>query len=320
LGTRRAASSADPALFLVGVNRSGTTLLSLMLDSHSRIAIPYESNFMVRYARTGIGMSYLTARSDRVALVTRILEEPFVREWDEKIGINEIDIDECCDLRSAVGQVYRAYARRFGKDIWGDKTPAYIVDLEVINGLFPDCRFIHIIRDGRDVAASAIRQTWVSGSLITSLMRWERSVWCARKMLRMLADERHIELRYEDLVADPEGELRRITDFLGIAFEPGMIEDYSRRSASKFGGSLPGFHVHLAEKPSLSQTYKWMKSMSRVDQAIAHELAGPLLAELGYPQGATDHPFRVLRKGGHRLLEAYRWRVRDRLFRTRAQA
>jgi hypothetical protein len=118
-------------------------------------------------------------------------------------------------------------------------------------------------------------------------------------MLRVLPDDRYIELRFEDLVQDPAQELVRITDFLGVAFEPAMIEDYPARSGAKFNGKLPRHHVHLAEKPSPAQSYKWMRQMSRIDQAIAYEIAGPLLADLGYPKGTAKHPLKVLGKAAH---------------------
>src|SRR5262249_43300645 len=146
--------SAVPPIFVIGINRSGTTLLSLMLDSHSRIAIPYESHFFVNYYRTRSQSEILETNVQRLALVKSILAEPYVQRWDYQVTSEQINLDNCTNLAQTIDEIYMAYARHFEKDIWGDKTPSYACHLEILNNMFPTSRFIHIIRDGRDVALS----------------------------------------------------------------------------------------------------------------------------------------------------------------------
>jgi hypothetical protein len=124
----------------------------------------------------------------------------------------------------------------------------------------------------------------------------------------MLPEERFRELRFEDLVADPAGELSKITDFLGVGFEDGMLADYSRKASDKVGDKIHQHHTHLSRPPSASQAGKWRQTLSPADQAVAFEIAGPLLTELGYPDGVKSHPLKIFRKGYHRLKESYQWR------------
>ncbi|MGH9161346.1 MAG: sulfotransferase family protein, partial [Vicinamibacteraceae bacterium] len=295
-------------IFIVGLNRSGTTLLRLMLDAHSRIAIPNESHFFLRYYKRRAELADLREPHRRVALVEQILREPYVQRWDRKLAPSDIDLGQCTSLEETIRQIYLAYARLFGKDLWGDKTPEYSTEAHVLNRMFPDARFIHLIRDGRDVALSIIQRKWGPDDFVTAMRAWAQDVTWTRKMLGMLPEDRYVELRFEDLIARPEAELRRVTEFLGVGFEEQMLR-YSEGAEETVGGNIhTRIHGHLSKPPLATQGLKWMRTLSAADQAVAHELAGPVLAELGYPPGVTEHPFRVLRKGYHRIREAVTWR------------
>src|SRR5262249_19847525 len=149
--------------------------------------------------------------------------EPAVRHWDQKIAPDELDLEKCSTLEGTVDQLFTAYARRSGKTSWGDKTPAYTAEIHILNKMFPGARFIHIIRDGRDVALSLLQQWWGPNDLMSALRHWAETVQCARKMLQMLPEERYVEVRFEDLVADPAREVLKITNLLGVEFEPAMV-------------------------------------------------------------------------------------------------
>jgi hypothetical protein len=299
----------DAFFFVIGVNRSGTTLLSLALDSHSSIAIPYESHFFIDYfTRKGKPFD-LTGQSGRRGLVSTMLEEAGFKQWDYRPGADEIDLDACGSIPGAINEIYRAYASHFGKTLWGDKTPRYIDSIDILNLMFPESTFIHIVRDGRDVALSIIRQRWGPGDLVSALRSWREQVRLARKMLNMLPAERHMELRFEDYVTDPRKELERITSFLGVGFEEQMITAHAAKAAGKVGHLIEDRHVHLREPVSCAQAFKWRSSLSPSDQAVAHELIGDELLELGYPEGRTSHPLRIPRKAYHRLREALHYRL-----------
>jgi hypothetical protein len=281
-------------LFVVGVDRSGTTLLSLMLDSHSRLAIPYESHFFVPFYQKQDTFGDLASRECRARLVEEILAEPYVQQWDGTPAIEDVDLDKCGSLSGAINEVYSAYARRRGKDLWGDKTPAYTGHVHILDRLFPDARYVHIIRDGRDVALSITQQWWGIKDFASALGYWRQLVETARGFLRTLPAERFVELRFEDLVADPERELRRIAALLRVDFEPTMIDGYRANASQKVGKRIDQQHVHLKRAPSTDQCYKWKASLPEADRAIAHEIAGSLFRDLGYASGVADHRLKML--------------------------
>ncbi|MEW5733796.1 MAG: sulfotransferase [Thermodesulfobacteriota bacterium] len=296
-------------IFVVGVDRSGTTLLSLMLDAHSRLAIPFESHFFVRFYNGMERFGDLMQEVNRRALVAAILAEPYLQKWEHRVSPEEVDLDRCGSLSGAIAEIYTAYARSFGKDVWGDKTPEYISHLWVLNELFPEGRFVHIIRDGRDVASSIVKQWWGAKDFASALRYWAQNVALARSMLRMLPHNRYVELRFEDLVADPGAQLARITDLLGLDFEPAMLSAYQEKAAAKVGDLASDVHPHLHKSPMLDQALKWQRELSPPDQALAHKIAGPLLAELGYPSGVTKHPLSLWRAAYHRMSESWKWRT-----------
>jgi hypothetical protein len=292
---------SNAPVFILGVGRSGTTLLSLMIDSHSRIAVPYESHFFVPYYQNQTLVGDLRTREGRLRLLNRILGEPFVQKWDQRVTIEDIDLNQCPNLPETIRQIYSAYARKFGKDIWGDKTPGYIKHIYILNAMFPTARYIHIVRDGRDVALSLLKQSWGPDNLYEGLVYWAGTVAAGRSMLYMLPHDRYLEVRYEELVSQPEVELRRVVGFLGVAYEPQMLDAYVQSAATKVGGFINSIHVHLREPVSKAQTYKWKNVLGPVDQALASHVAGEMLKLYGYEPGITHHRFRTLRGYQHRL-------------------
>src|SRR5881394_462023 len=147
-----------PASFVVGVARSGTTLLRLMLDAHPDLAIPHETHFLP-------AVLALAGDADRDELFRRVTE---FETWPD-LGLDAHDYRraiegvEPFDLATGVRVFYRLYAARFGKVRWGDKTPPYLGHLAAIERLLPEARFVHLIRDGRDVAVS-LEPLWFAPS------------------------------------------------------------------------------------------------------------------------------------------------------------
>jgi hypothetical protein len=132
-------------------------------------------------------------------------------------------------LGSALGTVYRSYAARFGKSRWGDKRPTYFRNVEMLRALFPDAQFVHIVRDGRDCVASLKRMPWWQRdgrNAVDAMAWWVEAVECARRAKKALPADSFYEVRYEDLVADPQRELQALCAFLGEDFEKSMLESH----------------------------------------------------------------------------------------------
>src|SRR6201996_1398172 len=189
------AARAPLAPFIVGSPRSGTTLLRMMLDSHPQLAIPPETGFIPR-ALAGL---FGNDAHQRLAFMQTIshfpAESPGWRDFGidaptltrELEGIAPFHVDE------ALRCFYRMYAARFNKPRWGDKTPSYGRHLRAIERVLPEASFIHMIRDGRDVALS-LRNLWFSpGNDMTTLARhWRRDICAIRG--QSLQCRRYLEL------------------------------------------------------------------------------------------------------------------------------
>ncbi|MDQ2675442.1 MAG: sulfotransferase, partial [Actinomycetota bacterium] len=227
LRSRRLRGRAAPgpsAPFVVGVGRSGTTLLRLMLDAHPQMAMPPETHF---FESVLAASGRLRFGPEQALLAIR--EDPR-RRWND-FGITEDELldrfeaIEPFNVSDALRAFYALYAEKQGKPRWGDKTPTYVKTMRRIQRALPEARFIHVIRDGRDVTLSNNKRMLERGHrdplpAETSAARWRKRIETAR------ADSAHLdaylEIRYEDLVADTEPALRRVCDYLELDFDPVM--------------------------------------------------------------------------------------------------
>lgn len=270
----------DP-FFIVGVGRSGTTLLRLMLHSHPRLAIPYETHFLTQYVDEHTDVEEHLPDAALRSLIERMLAEPMLAQWDESFSVDEVvAAARGNDLRAAVDAVYRCYANAKGKARWGDKSD-YLDRMHLINRLFPTARFIHIVRDGRDVAASVMRMTWGPTDLIAAAHWWDEHVRLGRRMGAILGPSRYTEVRFEDLVAAPQETLTRLCEFLGEAYEPAML-DYHRESAAAIPEERKHQHYNNDTPPDANRTYAWKKSLSATQAELFQRYARRSLAELDY--------------------------------------
>jgi hypothetical protein len=288
-----------PAPFVIGAARSGTTLLRMMLDAHGELAMPFETQLLPEL---------LDARDDGASPAE--LAELLVthRRWpDFGLDADEIRTEftsvEPFDLAEAMRRFYRAYARSQGKARWGDKSPGYALHVARIGALLPEAHFVHLIRDGRDVRLSQLKRGSDHPNAKKHARRWRKRVRTAQKEGATLPG-RYMELRYEDLITDPEPELRRICDFVGLDFDPAMLT-YHERAGDRLGEidrDLPegtenaeerkrplfkaedrlDFHKLTKEPPRVDRVAKWKHEMPPEDIEEFEKVARILLAELGY--------------------------------------
>jgi hypothetical protein len=178
--------------------------------------------------------------------------------------------------------LYGHYAKQYGAQRWGDKTPVYTSYMDLILQIFPSAQFIHIIRDGRDVALSMIDKWGAQKThidLYFAAHTWQRRLRQALGSAGRLGSDQYMELCYEDLVRDPEGHAREVCRFLGEAYVPAMAEPHRLGQRQIEPGS---FHAAVRQPPSASQVSRWQREMSLSDQRIFQAVAGDMLAELGY--------------------------------------
>ena len=282
---------------IVGAPRSGTTLLRFMLDASSELAIPPETGFLA------IG-DKITGRGEKLrdkffhAIVN--YGEP-LRSWpDFEIPEQEfrVILDQITPFNVADGYraFYRLYAARHGKPRWGDKTPIYCRHLKSIRKVLPEARFVHIIRDGRDVALS-LRRMWFSpgSDMETQASYWRDCILAARRA--GMGHDDYLEVRYEELIQNTAETLQRICAHVDLTFEERMLNYYQRapeRLKEHKGRSMPDGVTVLTQDQRLKQqqrtteppdpacVFGWRRTMESDERRRFQSVAGDLLEELGY--------------------------------------
>jgi hypothetical protein len=186
---------------------------------------------------------------------------------------------EVKDFPEAIRRLYRLFADKQGKTRYGDKTQANIHNLELLAELFPEARFVHAVRDGRDVALAHTDGTKIEQVAIS----WKRRVSAGREAGAMLGPERYIESRFEELIDDTETAVRRLCDFLALPFDARMLKYYERAGDIVATTAVPDRHKDIFLPPTKGLK-DWRRDLSDDQVARFEALAGDLLGDLGYPR------------------------------------
>ncbi len=286
------ASDLAPAPFIVGVPRSGTTLLRLQLDAHPELALPAETGFG-EVARRFEG-SAVTRDALLEALTGMPTWEDLAMSRDELADL--LAGMEDGDLSAGLRAFYRGYTAARGKTRYGDKTPGHAVDMDVLARVLPEVRFIHLIRDGRDVAASLRGLPFAPGDGGTAAIAaaWRDTVWRARRAAANLPH--YTEVRYEDLVREPERVLRELCDFLELEFAPEMLRAHERarerlgemRSATVGPDGVARLEdgtevvARTLRPPQTDRIGRWRHALSDYEVTRFERFAGGALVQDGY--------------------------------------
>jgi hypothetical protein len=191
---------------------------------------------------------------------------------------------------------YELYAAGHGKSRWGDKTPQYVLRMPQIAQLLPEARFVHMVRDGRDVALSVLPLWFGPTSLEEAASWWVERVRAGRRDGPAL---NYLEVRYEHLVERPIEELRRVCAFVGVDFRTEMLTYHTRAvermremkdiasgdapvTASDRAQMRARLRARLSEPPDTTGVGRWRTEMSLDEQSRFSAIAGDLLVELGY--------------------------------------
>jgi hypothetical protein len=275
---------ADAPVFVVGVPRSGTTLLRQMLRGSPTLAIPRESHFVPRA---------LEAPTPAAALDV-VLSSPHLATWEIDPEAVRRRAASAANPAAVVRAAFETYADAKGKRRWGDKTPGYVAHIDLLARAFPDALFVHIVRDGREVADSLREQRWGPPNLLIAAYAWRMWVRAGRDAGERLGPSRYHEIAYEDLAAAPAETLTRVCAFLGEDVVLDEMFDYATRAAGEHA-VLPHLHRHIA-KPPTPGLRDWRANCSPDEQLDIEAIMGPQLVRFGYqPSPASQTPWRRVR-------------------------
>ena len=294
----------NPALFIVGCPRSGTTLLQRMLDAHPRIAIIDETHWFVTWYEKRYGVT--PEGFVLPELVSRLLgkkkQSAIFRDVDLQIRPEDL-YDLVGPGREIlfpdfVSVLFNRYGEAQGKSLVGTKNPDYVRKLRTLHSLWPQAKFIHIIRDGRDVGLSIMSQrrakgearkkpggrlaTWDEDPVTTAALWWEWHVRLGREAGSALDPELYYEICYEAMVARPGAECGALCAFLDVPYDKAML----RFNEGRERGDAAGLDAKHAWRPITPGLRDWGSQMPREDVERFEAAAGGLLDELGYSRGA----------------------------------
>ena len=282
---------SNPCLFVVGCPRSGTTLLQRMLDAHPLLAVANDTHFIAR-AVSAVAPDWRDEPGALEAADARL------REWSRayrrfpRLGLDDAAVERAAVPRDGyarfVGRLYDELAALRAKPFAGEKTPDYVSQLPLLHTLFPEARFIHIVRDGRDVALSLLEWAtptkgpgriplWSRDPMAVCALWWQRGVEAGRRDGAELGAERYLEVRYEDLVASPERGLREIANFLDLPFAAEMLT--FNRGRERRDSGLSAKSAWLGPTSGLRD---WRQQMDAENIELFEALAGTTLGSAGY--------------------------------------
>jgi hypothetical protein len=249
-----------------------------MLDRHSDLAVPDESYFVPQLADRHL------RRVEPDEFIDDLRRLNTLAEWDVPLEKVRARLSDSTSIGEAIGTVYAVYAAERGKQRWGDKTPMYMQNLRLLERLFPDALFVHLIRDGRDAALSflampkgIVTETWMHPRNAADFAcQWRTELKAARRLGDRVGSGRYLEVRYEDLVRDVKASLRTICELAGLPYEPGMADYVGKIDVS----AKP--HQQSLTRPPTPGLRDWRSEMPPRDVAAFESVAGDLLRELGY--------------------------------------
>jgi hypothetical protein len=287
----------NPYVFFVGCPRSGTTLLRRIGDAHPELAVARGNRWIARTVEFRRGLT-------REGFVTpRLLERLRDPHRLERLAIDEGDLERVLGnggtvpFASFVTALFDLYGERHGKRLVGEKTPGYVRHLLPLHRLWPQAKFVHLIRDGRDVCLSVLDwgkgaagfSTFEDDPVMTTGVWWEWYVQLGLEGGNELEASLYHELRYESLVADPERECARLCEFLALPYDGAMLRFHEGRMQDD-----PRLDAKKAWRPITPALRSWREQMPRQEVIHFEAAAGALLDRLGYERAAPSVPQKEL--------------------------
>ena len=266
-----------------------------MLDAHPELAIPPETHFIPQVIKAADGAE------DPAAAMLEVITTH--RRWPD-FQLDEAELRERFEAMddpepsAALREFYGLYAGKHGKSRWGDKSTNYVRKMRPISRVLPEARFVHLIRDGRDVALSLVDVHFGPSHVAEAAEKWSSEIAKARRQGKRLGN--YTEIRYEDLIADPEPVLREVCEATDLPWDDAMLtyqeragerigeihRDFDRSGGDTVSAETRAQHQANVSKPlQSSRAARWKTDMSPEDLATFESIAGEMLDELGYERG-----------------------------------
>ena len=250
----------EPQIFIVGMARSGTTLLSEILNTHSKIVVSPETHYFRKYWLNDKQASL----QKRVKLSEIFLASDEFKQFGFSVEeINEIECEILEGLKSGhteiLSNILTRHRLRKKKPLWAEKTTAHLMYIPEIARLFPAAKFICITRDPRDICLSLKKVPFNAGSTMSIARRWKRYA-IRTSLYKDTYKNNFLEIKYEELIVNPEQVIKNICMFLGIDYESNMLN--RNRAPATFDKDLEYWKMNATRPIDKNNCGKWKKEMN----------------------------------------------------------
>jgi len=269
-------------IFILGAPRSGTTFLASLLE-FTDYGKPFETQFITKYYKLLHKFGDLSIKNNLSKLLDKILKERAVQQWKLDLDLDDfyLNLDGNFGFSNIVNNLLLIRNSQFGKQGWGDKTPHYLGDFEKIYDLFPNAKYIYIVRDGRDVALSLLEKEWGPNNIYSCAIYWKRLNKRRGLFNRLEVNGQLLILRYEDLLDYTDEYVRKIYSFLSQNIDESEL-------------------VEISSTVKAGNYYKWQKKLSNRQIKIFDSVASNTLKRFGYrinyPENGVNFMIEILYK------------------------
>ena len=233
-------------VFILGAARSGTTLLASLLEKTS-FGRPFETHFITKYYKRLSNYGDMSDKRAFVSLLHDVLRERPVMQWKLDLDIDAFyeEMSGNYEFSNIVDKLCLKRNERYGLKSWGDKTPSYLGEFGIIYSLFPDAKFIYMVRDGRDVALSLMGRNWGANNIYSCAAYW-KNLNRKNALIEKLKERGQLmQIRYEDLLDDTVPHVKRLYDFLEEEYDE---DDIVRLCRSVRRGNYDKWKSRLSER------------------------------------------------------------------------
>jgi len=284
---------SPPPIFIVGAPRSGTTLLAAMFGAHSNYAAGPESQFFSKLNADMLDAAIDPANWPNKAVETlaglTLADQPVLELFDtDKAQARERLEQQSPSIAAVLEALTIPFAEKRGKSGWVEKTPNHLCNLPQIRALWPKARIIRIVRDPRDSVVSTCKLPTFSNSALANAYIWRE--WQETGEPFFKTDPLAATIRYEDMIASPESELRKLCEQIDIQFDPAMLQ--FQNAASDVSSEGESWKAQVSSTLDPSRVFVWKtnldKSIADAVSLVCHEW----LLHFGYDAG--DAPVRTV--------------------------
>ena len=291
-------------VLLIGQPRSGTSITAQMLRKYLKVNFGPESQFFIRLYHRLDQYGDLNDDANLRALIRDISRERCFRRNQFGFQVDQERIFKSLPSRTysdVIWTIYSHFAAHNGLCRWGDKTPEYILHLPILYAMFPTAQFIHLVRDGRDVALSHFDTHFGAKNEVVASFDWRHQIALAQAFKTQLPAEQFTEFRYEDLLADPMSVFQHLIDFLQI--------DDADRSLARY------IEKHAPRELASTNAFKWKQQFTHRQKRNYERVAREALESYHYetifeklkPLGRVARLYWLLHHYYHKSMKLSYW-------------